>query len=283
MLVLVLALGIATLGKYLNQKPSGSENRNLPPSSFTKKENVPAKKLLLAVYFPKITQNDIYLVREVHEVPYTSTPAKAALEELIHSKPLTKGAAKILPADTKIIGINISEGTAIIDFSREVLKANVGSELEAFGIQSIVNTLTEFPSIKEVSFKVEGKLDQQTMDWWGHVGLYEQPFKRDLSRVYEPAIWVTSPQPGQNVKSPLIIQGSAMVFEGTVQVQLLDPDKKLLAQGYTTATEGAPGRGDFSLSLEFTSPAAKSGRLEVFSVSPKDGSKENIVVIPVNF
>lgn len=248
-------------------------------------ENVPApeQKLNLAVYYVKITQDDAYLVREVHQVPYTKEVARAALEELINTNPVTPGAVRVIPSATKVKAITIKDGLATVDFSKEVLRANVGASGEALGIQSIVNTLTEFPDVQKVSFMVEGKVDQETKDWWGHVGLYEQPFSRDVSVVNEPAIWVTSPVSGQKVESPLQVKGSARVFEATVNVRLMDESGKAIAESFTTATEGAPGRGQFELSLPFNAPSPGRGELEVFWRSPKDGKELDKVSVPVNW
>jgi len=236
----------------------------------------------IAVYYLKSSDNEIYLVREVHKVEKSAAVARAALNELIKGEPITPGAFKVLPSDTKILGINIEDGLATVDFSSEVLKVNIGSEGEAMGIASIVNTLTEFPTIQRVQFTVEGQV-KKAMDWWGHVGLYEQPFKRDLSSVYEPSIWVTQPVENQTVTSPLTIKGSARVFEATVSYRLKDENGNILTQGFTTATAGAPEWGNFSAELTFTSPAKGKGQLEVFEESMKDGSDLNKVVIPVIF
>jgi germination protein M len=241
------------------------------------------KPLNLSVHYVKFTDQDAYLVREVHQVPYTQGVAKAALEELIKVEPSTPGASRVLPAETKINGISIKDGVATVDFSREVLQANVGSTGEALGIQSIVNTLTEFPEIKQVSFLVDGKLDDKAKDWWGHVGLYDMPFERDVSTVYEPVIWVTYPEPGSKVGSPLEIKGSARVFEATVSARITDDTGKELAKVYTTASEGAPGRGDFVFNIPFNPAAAGSGNVEVFWNSPKDGAELDKVIIPVTW
>ncbi|TCX51622.1 Gmad2 immunoglobulin-like domain-containing protein [Dehalobacter sp. 14DCB1] len=235
-----------------------------------------------AVYYLKDSNNETYLVREVHEIPKSAGVARAALEELINGTPVTAGAFKVLPADTKILEVNIENGLATIDFSEEVLHANVGASGETLGIASIVNTLTEFPTIKKVQFIVNGKAENG-MDWWGHVGLYEQPFARDLSSVYEPAIWVTAPVDGQTITSPLKITGNAQIFEAVVSYRLRDAQGNILAEGNTMAAAGAPGRGDFEASLTFTPSAAGSGQLEVFESSMEDGSDLNKVIIPVKW
>lgn len=235
----------------------------------------------LPVYYVKTTADDTYLVREVHQAPYTEEKIKASLEELIHAAPLTPDAAQVLPAATGIRSVTVRDGTATIDFSREVLRANVGAAGEAMGLQSIVNTITEYPEVQQVAILVEGKLDEEAKNWWGHVGLHEQPFTRDVSRVFEPAIWVTSPVPGQVVAPPLVITGSASVFEATVHARLRDEHGREIAQGFATAAEGAPGRGDFVLALDFPAGTPGKGQVEVFWPSPADGREIHKVIIPV--
>jgi len=248
------------------------------------KEDEKPETMRVALYFLKDTGTDLYLVREEHTIPKTTQVAKTAVEQLINGRPVTENAFKVLPKGTKVLGISINNGLATVDFTREVLEANVGSSGEALGIQSIVNTLTEFPAINKVAFKVEGKLDERAKDWWGHVGLYEQPFTRDLSNVREPAIWVTTPKPGNEVSSPLTVRGSAMVFEAVVSMRIVTKDGQKIAQANTMAAGGAPLRGDFNTGMSFKAPASvKEGYLEVYWASPKDGSDLDLVKIPIKF
>jgi len=269
--VLVLLLGILL---------SGCNNQTEQPDNSD--QNDSAQTMEVAVYYLKGGNEDIYLVREVHQVEKTAEVALAALNELIKGEPLTQDAHRVLPEDTRILGINIDNGLATVDFSPEVLRANVGSSGEELGIASIVNTLTEFPTIQEVSFMVDGQVEN-AMDWWGHVGLYEQPFQRDLSNVFEPAIWVTSPVKDQVITSPVTIRGNARVFEATVSFRLKDAAGNVLAEGFTTAAEGAPGRGDFEGELAFKPDGSGQGQLEIFEESMKDGSDRNKVTIPVEW
>jgi len=243
-----------------------------------------AENTNVVVYYLKDSQSNSYLVREIHTLKKTDNMPKTAVEELIKGTTTTEGAYKVLPEGTKVLGVKVDDqGVATVDFSAEVLHANVGSSGEVLGIASIVNTLTEFPNIIKVSFTVDGKAEN-AMDWWGHVGLYEQPFSRQMSLVQQPLIWVTEPVDGQVVSSPLKIAGSAMVFEATVSYRLKDDQGNILASGFTNASMGAPERGDYSAEIQFKSPGAgKKGQLEVFEVSMKDGSDRNKVIIPVVF
>ncbi|HEX2945975.1 MAG TPA: GerMN domain-containing protein [Clostridia bacterium] len=65
------------------------------------------------------------------------------------------GVYPVLPADTEVLGIDIRNGTAVIDFSRKLL--NYGSaKAERNIIASIVYTLTEFETINSVRILING-------------------------------------------------------------------------------------------------------------------------------
>ncbi len=271
--LLLFFLLLGTIGCSPQESPTPEPNSPEPPVTQT---------MDVAVYYLKNSADEIFLVREVHQVERSKAIARAALNELIVGTPLTPEAYRVLPADTRILDINVDQGLATVDFSGEVLKANVGASGEALGIASIVNTLTEFSTIQSVQFTVDGQVDKG-MDWWGHVGLYEQPFSRNISSVYEPVIWVTAPVANQIISSPVKIIGTARVFEATVSFRLRDANGNILAEDFTTASEGAPSRGIFEAELAFNPEAAMKGQLEVFEVSMKDGSEVHKVIIPVEW
>ena len=78
------------------------------------------------------------------------------------------------------------------------------------------------------------------------------------------AIVVDSPEAGASVSSPVTISGTASVFEGTVQLRILDADGEEIARGFATASAGAPERGDFSEKLEFAVDEPQEGTIEAF-------------------
>lgn len=94
-------------------------------------------------------------------------------------------------------------------------------------------------------------------------------------------IRVARPRPRQEVRSPLSVSGQARVFEGTVQVELKDTRGQKLANTFTTATRGAPEWGDYTVDLPFRVSARAEATLEVFAESPRDGSRQYVVSIPV--
>lgn len=97
-------------------------------------------------------------------------------------------------------------------------------------------------------------------------------------------IGITILEPNDNslATSPMIIRGYANVFEGRVELKLKDANGNTL--GLNTAM-GCMGEEacPFEVPLIFTKPESKSGTLEAFSNSPRDGSVENLTTVPVSF
>ncbi len=64
----------------------------------------------------------------------------------------------VIPAGTKLLGVEVYENLAKIDFSQEFLENSLDSRiLDGYIIYSIVNTITEIPDISGVIFLIEGK------------------------------------------------------------------------------------------------------------------------------
>ncbi|MCR4434904.1 MAG: GerMN domain-containing protein [Clostridiales bacterium] len=62
----------------------------------------------------------------------------------------------VLPEGTKVLGINIKQGTAIVDFNEKLL--NYGSEKEEKNIVcAVVYTLTEFKTVDSVKILINGR------------------------------------------------------------------------------------------------------------------------------
>ena len=100
----------------------------------------------------------------------------------------------------------------------------------------------------------------------------------------EAAIVVERPEPGASVSSPVAISGTASVFEGTVQFRILDADGEEIGSGFTTASAGAPDRGEFSEDVEFAVDEAQDGVVEVFEqnvASPEESPERELFTVEV--
>jgi Immunoglobulin-like domain of bacterial spore germination len=96
-----------------------------------------------------------------------------------------------------------------------------------------------------------------------------------------PAIVVESPLPGDELRSPITVRGTADVFEASVGIRVLDASGQVLAAINTQASCGPGCRGAFSTPLAFFTPTRQPGTIEVFEASAKDGSAIDVVSIPI--
>jgi spore germination protein GerM len=77
-----------------------------------------------------------------------------------------------IPSSAKLINVEISDGTAFVNFAREGMFG--GSLQESFTISQIVKSLTELSSVNRVQFLVDGKKEETLM---GHFDISE-PFEK---------------------------------------------------------------------------------------------------------
>lgn len=90
------------------------------------------------------------------------------------------------------------------------------------------------------------------------------------------------PQADDTISSPVRIKGWANVFEGEFQVRIKDASGKVLGTKSATASAGAPDGGTFDTTVTFTQPAtAQQGTVEIYDLSQKDGSIDDIAKISV--
>jgi hypothetical protein len=94
-------------------------------------------------------------------------------------------------------------------------------------------------------------------------------------------ITLKSPTVNAKLTSPITITGDASVFEAALAWRITDTGGRVLADGFTTASLGAPGRGTYSITATYTVTLETVAFIEVFSRSAKDGNIDEIVRIPV--
>ena len=149
----------------------------------------------------------------------------------------------------------IADGTATVELS----PAPTGPE-----VAQVVYTLTEFPSVTRVA--LGGKT-------WSRADF-------ELTGLV-PAILVVSPQPGDAIRSPVRVYGSADTFEATFTIELRDGSGGVVASTVVTATAGSGQRGSFDTSIPFPGAKPGDGTLVAFESSAEDGSRIHVVEIPV--
>lgn len=149
-----------------------------PPASSVSAtvETVPAQKeASFTVYLP---DEDGMRVspREVKVTAGERTLKNALFQMILLDR---KQRYPILPAGLSVDGVSVKDGTAVIDLSKEIKNLGGGTTTETMFIAMFVNTATEFPNVKQVLFRMDGKpLTKIT----GHYDM-TQPFKRDESLI----------------------------------------------------------------------------------------------------
>jgi germination protein M len=222
----------------------------------------------LAVYYLRTFRGRRYLAPEWHPVPSTRAVAAAAVGELLEGEPYAPGASRPFPPGARLRGVQIEDATATVDLSGTTTLAGAGGA-GRWPLQALVHTLTQFPTVRRVRVRVEGRA-------------VAGPLARDTSLPLAP-IALAEPAPGALVKgSRLVVKGEASVYEGTVSLRLRDDRGQLMAQGHATAAVGAPGRGPFAGALSFTPPTTPHAwTLEAFEVDVEDGAIGYSVQLPV--
>ena len=94
-------------------------------------------------------------------------------------------------------------------------------------------------------------------------------------------IEVTEPIAGAEVTSPVTIAGSAVVYEGTVRILVIDEAGNRIANTFATTTCAGGCRGDFSVEVPYSVDRTQAGTIVLFEESAADGTRMHTVRIPV--
>ena len=80
--------------------------------------------------------------------------------------------------------------------------------------------------------------------------------------------------------APLTVTGTANTFEAVLHLELRHGSTVLVSRT-VNATSGSGTRGTFTARLTFGSQVTGAGSLVAYEVSMKDGSRVNVVTIPL--
>ncbi len=209
-----------------------------------------------------------------------ATPARGALESLLAAptaEDVAAGLSSAIPAGTTLLGLDIAAGVATADLSGQ-FGSGGGSLSMQERVAQVVYTLTQFPTVQKVAFRMDGA----PVTMLGGEGLMiGTPQTRNDWEAMTPAILVENPLPGDQLSSPFQIDGTANTFEATFRVSLVDSAGTSVYDNFVTATSGTGTRGTFSAPIAFSTPKAGPGVLKVYESSAKDGSEINVVTFAV--
>jgi len=213
----------------------------------------------------------------------TSATATAAIEALLEGPDPAEqalGMESALPSGVELLGISISDGTAIVDLSPEFESVSFGTFGELSMVAQVVFTLTQFPTVDTVDIRIGGEERDVILSH----GLEARGLTR--SGFYDavaPGIVVERPIPGEQMSSPFTVSGFSRTFESNVQWELTLPaGETVVASGFTTAQQPDVGvHGPFELTVGGLGGATGDALLTVFEESARDGSRVNVYEVPV--
>jgi len=93
----------------------------------------------------------------------------------------------------------------------------------------------------------------------------------------DPDIELETPAAGDSPARVISVRGRARVFEAVVSARVLAPAGVEIATASLMAAAGAPEKAPFAGEVTFAVGRPTSACLQVYSVSPRDGSVENLV------
>ncbi|MEW9700221.1 GerMN domain-containing protein [Paenibacillus sp. SI8] len=156
-------------GKELKEMPKGRTPLDTPLArtmgiNIEKAEDAEfGQSTPVTLYF--LNQNDQnykYYVPVTRLVKRTDDVAKAVVDQLIKGPDAKKGLTSVLNATTEVKSVKQAEGLVTVDFSSKLL----GSDQKAPGdaLQSVILSLTENTSVKQVQIKVDGAVKITSTD-----------------------------------------------------------------------------------------------------------------------
>jgi germination protein M len=168
-----------------------------------------------------------------------------------------------------------------LDFSTAIPDGTESTDLEVDGGVARVTLTGDLPEepLAQLVYTLTQFAPDQSVEVTTDAGT--RSFDRGDFEDLTPAILVESPLSFEEVESPLEATGTANTFEADFQYELTDTDGIIIAENFVRATSGTGTRGTFAFTVPFEVNFDGVGSLIVFESSANDGSRINLVEIPV--
>ena len=158
-LSLILMAGCGTLETLVKKDGTSTPLADWIGANGDKEATLPAttttgEGMAVALYFPDMSGK--YLLKEQRMLPKTVSMARETVNQWLKGPSSTETMLGPVSAVTTLRDIAIKDSVVIIDLSKEFLQSNskVSPEVALYGL---VNTLTQFSTIKQVQIRIEGK------------------------------------------------------------------------------------------------------------------------------
>jgi germination protein M len=211
-------------------------------------------------------------------VTQDSAIASAAVRALFSGPSATERSAGLgttIPTGTALHGVTVRKGAADVDLN-QAFTTGGGTLSMTARVGQLVYTLTQFPTVQRVTFRIDGK----PLTVLGGEGLIlDKPATRTQYESLLPPVFIENPAMGQPVTSPVRVRGLANVFEGQFLVEIRDAQGRVVASTPATASMGS--FSPFDVTLSFAVGNVQSGAVIGYDRSAKDGSVIDLFSVPV--
>ncbi len=237
---------------------------------------------------PAVTTFAVYffrgdrLVPVQRTVPRTVAVARAALQQLLAGPTPVEsagaaGLTSTVPSGSRLLDVAIADGTATVDISGQFESG--GGSASMFGrLAQVVYTMTQFPSVSGVTFRLDG----QPVTVFSSEGIVlSGPSVRADYRDELPAIFMDAPAWGTRLANPARIAGLANVFEAQFSVEISTASGTVIARRTVMASCGTGCWGTFDVAVPYSVDREQPGWVTAFDLSARDGSRENVASYPV--
>ncbi|MBN1898005.1 MAG: GerMN domain-containing protein [Spirochaetes bacterium] len=130
------------------------------PGHDKKADAIPSETIRVTLYFVKYieSKDKLQLVSVPRDLKTGGTPLEDTLDLLLKGptqKEEANGISSVFPANVKVKGVSVKNGTAYIDFNSEV-ESGVGIPMLQARLYQIVYTATQFPTVDRVKILING-------------------------------------------------------------------------------------------------------------------------------
>ena len=278
-LILITIIGLSACATHGDKDPNGG----LSPVPGEKDE-----KYEVVLYYPDNDLIGTYRIKEEVTVRSEQDLPKAALQAWIEG-PEHEELTGLIRSSLIIEYVEDIDGVAHVSFSKEINDNNLGINGELMFAEQVAMIMQQF-DFERTQILVEGRAeklilgslyigepivanDPESYLWVEEKASGEFVLQNVAFRIYGPV-------PNSEVKDQIVVRGLARVFEATIQYEFED-GHFLFDKGFVTASDGAPGWGEFEIVLDLDELPTGTARVILYEESAKDGSRLHEIHIPV--
>jgi germination protein M len=261
----------------------GGRSEGDPPATPSPGPLAPDGLRALSVYFSDArAERLVPVTRYVN--PDSGLARGATLALLVGPGPedQARGLTTGVPPGSRLLGITVRDSSVTVDLTR-VFESGGGSAAVRTRLAQLVYTLTRVPGVRSVRLWLEG----QPVETFSGEGLeIPQPvtsaeFPDFAPYDDDPPVVLLEPVPGSTVGEPVVVRGSANVFEAHVALRVRDAGGRVALQTWTTASCGTGCRGTFTKVLALPDTLRGEIVIEAYAPSAEDGSDTHLVATRV--